>query len=240
MKRLFLKATVLGAGIMLAGSAKVRGDVLYQDTTQASGQVLNLPNEQEIGQQIWLGSPVPMYLTNFSFEYYSPNIFYGSVYMDVRLYENNGSLFNGYASPGTVFFDSGYFNLTNPWYIDGTNAANVIFGLSDLLSGNVVNLDQNAALPSNFTLSVTVTNLGSSYTVGLPIFGLATVGTNAGDYWYESSGSWQLLTNNMGPVAFGTEFLGQTTPTPEPSVLGLGALGAAVLTLVFRRRQRRG
>ena len=73
MKRLFLKAMGAGAGIILASSAGVRGATLYQNTTTPTGQVLNFPNNQEIGQEIWLGTgATPMYLTNFSFEYYDP------------------------------------------------------------------------------------------------------------------------------------------------------------------------
>jgi hypothetical protein len=239
MKRLFLKATAAGAGIILAGSVAVRGATLYQDTALASGQVLNLPNNQTIGQQVWLGTLVPEYLTNFSFEYYSPYAVYaGNVQMDVKLYQNDGALVSGYSSPGTLFYDSGNFTLTDPWVVNGTNAATVIFQLSDLLSGNTQNLSPTFVLPTNFTFSVTVSGMQGLDQVGLPLYGLATVGTNAGDYWYNASGNWQLLTNSQYRVAFGAQFLG--TPTPEPSVICLGACGAAVLTFMARRRQRRG
>ena len=75
MKRLFLTAMAAGAGIILASTAGVRGAILYQDTATPNGQVLNIPNTTTIGEQIWLGTgTTPMYLTNFSFEYYSPFI----------------------------------------------------------------------------------------------------------------------------------------------------------------------
>lgn len=160
--------------------------------------------------------------------------------MDVRIYANDGAVFNGYATPGTMLFDSGNFALANPWSLpSATNSATVVFQLSDLLSG-AIPLNQNLSLPTNFTFSVTVSGLSGSDAVGLPIFGEpAQVGWNAGDYWYDVSGNWQLLTNSAGPVAFGSQFQGQTTPTPEPSVLCLGALGAATLMVIARRRQRR-
>jgi MYXO-CTERM domain-containing protein len=239
MKISFLKATSAVAGIILAGNVGVRGDTLYQDTANPSGQVMNLGNNQQVGEQVWLGPTAPEYLTNFSFQYYSAAATYsGSVQMDVRLYANDGTLFNGYARPGTVLFDSGNFTLANPWSVNGTNSATVVFQLSDLLSGTTP-LNQNLSLPTNFTFSVTVSGLSGADAVGLPIFGPAQVGWNAGDYWYDVSGNWQLLTNSSGPVAFGSQFLGQTTPTPEPTVLGLGALGAAALLVIARRRQRR-
>jgi hypothetical protein len=240
MRRLFLKAMAAGAGIILAGSAGVRGAILYQNTGHATGQVLNFPNGQEIGEQIWLGTgTTPMYLTNFSFEYYSPFISYsGPVQADVILYANNGAPTNGYHTPGSPFFVSGFFNLQNPWQVSGTNSATVVFQLGDLLSGNAFNLAPNFILPSNFTFSVTFQGMQGADSVGLPVFNPPQVGANAGDYWYDVSGNWELLTNSIGPIAFGAQFLG--TPIPEPSVLCLGALGVAAAGFMARRRQRRG
>ena len=200
---------------------------------------MNIANNQQFGQQIWLGTLVPEYLTNFSFEYYSPFTTYtGPVQMDVRLYQNDGAPFNGYATPGTPFYDSGNFTLTDPWSVSGTNTATVVFQLSDLLSGNAVNLNPSFVLPTNFTFTVSVSGLQGGDQVGLPLFGVPSVGTNAGDYWYNVSGNWQLLTNSQYNVAFGAQFSG--TPTPEPSVVCLGAMGAVALTIMIRRRQPRG
>jgi hypothetical protein len=237
MKRLFLTAMAVVAVIILAGSAAVRGATLYQNTAFTTGQVMNLPNNAQVGEQIWLGTSAPMYLTNFSFEYYSPfSTYSGPVQADVRLYMNNGAPTNGYNTPGTLFYDSGNFNLQNPWS-QGTNTATMVFQLSDLLSGNALNLNQSLVLPSNFTFSMTVSGLQGADAVGLPIFDPPQVGTNAGDYWYDVSGNWELLTNSIGQIAFGAQFQGTI---PEPSVLGLGALGAAALAVMARRRQRRG
>jgi len=247
MKRILLKAITAGAGIILASSAGVRGANLYNNTaTMVTPQyVLNFPNNAQIGEQIWLGTGVtPEYLTNFSFEYYDPynslNWISGQQYIqaDVRLYQNNGTAFNGYASPGTLFYDSGVFNVPSTWSISGTNAATLDFTLSDLQSGNTLNLNPNFILPSNFTFTVTFSGMGGATSVGLPNFQPPTFGTNAGDYWYDVSGNWQLLTNSVGPVAFGAEFDGRPTPTPEPTVLCMGALGAAALVVIARRRQR--
>jgi len=239
MKNLLLKAMAAVAGIVLASSVEVRGVTLYQNTAQNTGQVLNFLNGLEFGQQIWLGTgATPMNLTNFSFEYYSPyTAFTGNVKADGRLYMNNGPTTNGYNTPGTVFYDSGNFSLQNPWTVAGTNSATIDFGLSDLLSGNFINLNPNFFLPSNFTFTVTITGMVGADAVGLPIFDPPQVGANAGDYWYDVSGNWELLTNTIGPIAFGAQFSGTI---PEPSVLCLTALGAAALTVMVRRRQRRG
>ena len=239
MKRLLLKAMAAVAGIVLVSSAEVRGLTVYQNTANTTGQVMNFLNGQEVGQQIWLGSGAsPVYLTNFSFEYYSPFIsFSGPVQADVRLYMNNGPTTNGYRTPGTIFYDSGNFSLQNPWSVAGTNSATMVFQLSDLLSGNTINLNPTFVVPSNFTFTVTFSGMQGADAVGLPLFNPPQFGANAGDYWYDNSGSWELLTNSIGPIAFGAQFSGTI---PEPSVLGLGALGAAVLTVMAQRRQRRG
>lgn len=242
MKSLFLKAT--GAVIILAGFAVVRADTLYQNTATPSDYVLNFNNGDAIGEEVWLGTgALAEYLTNFQFQYYSPNPGgFASVEADVQFYENNGTPTNGYNSPGTLFYDSGLFSVPNPWSVFNpsgpTNSATLNFALSDLQSGTMP-LDPNLAMPSNFTFVVTFSGLSGGDQVGLPVFDPPQVGANAGDYWYDVSGNWELLTNSVGPIAFGAEFFGSPQPTPEPSVLCLGALGAA-LTVMARRRQRRG
>jgi hypothetical protein len=246
MKRFFLKAICAGAGIVLAGSVGVRADLLYQNTTTQTGSILSgFVNGQQIGEEIWLGTLLPEYLTNFSFEYYSQDSSWsGTVTADVRFYENNGVLTNGYASPGTLFYDSGAVAFPNPISYNASPASNTLtafFELSDLqsLAPGVTPLDPNFALPTNFTFTVTFSGLTGDESVGLPIFEPPGYGTNYGDYWYDASGTWQLLTNAV-PVAFGAEFNGSVQPTPEPSVLCLGALGGAALMAMARRRQQRG
>ena len=249
MKKLFLKAMAAGAGVILASSAGVRGANLYNDTTTLvnPGYVLNFPNNDLIGEQIWLGTgATPMYLTNFSFEYYDPGTSttwpagQSTINADVRLYNNNGALVNGYASPGTIFYDSGIFGVPTAYAANNTSSANLIFSLSDLqVPGNFGQaLPANFVLPSNFTITVAFSGMTGQDAVGLPNFDPPTFGTNYGSYWYNVSGNWQLLTNSVGPVAFGAQFSG--TPTPEPTVLCLGALGGVMLTIMGRRRQRRG
>jgi len=245
MKRFSLKAMGAGVAIVLAGSVGVRADLLYQDTVNQTVNNLTLPNNgDQVGEQIWLGTLVPHYLTNFSFEYYSPDTSWGgTVTADVQFRLNNGTPpFNGYATPGTLFYDSGSLAFPNPITYNGNSLSNTltaIYDLPDLQSGTLP-LDPNFVLPSNFTFTVTFSGLTGSESVGLPIFEPPTFGTNYGDYWYDLSGSWELLTNSLGPVGFAAEFNGSTTPTPEPTVLCLGALAAAALTVMARRRQRRG
>jgi hypothetical protein len=206
---------------------------------------LTFPDSQQIGEQIWLDPLLSAeYLTNFSFEYSSPNQVNWSVTADVRLYANDGTPVNGYATPFTLLYDSGPEPFLNPlYYTSGaTNALVANFALSDLefpmLGGTP--LDSNLVLTNNFTFTITFSGLDGN-TVNLPVFDPPTTGTNYGDYWFDLSGNWELLTNSSGAqIAFGAEFQGQPSPTPEPTVLCLGAFGAAMLTVMARRRQRRG
>jgi hypothetical protein len=244
MKKLFLKA--LGIGIVLSSAAGVRGDVLYDNTTTDTSSFLTFPSGQQIGEQIWLGTLTPEYLTNFSFVYYSPDANWTeTVNADVRFYENDGTPTNGFATPSTLFYDSGLISFPNPIASNGgitaSNSLNAIFELSDLqsLAPGVTPLDPNMVLPTNFTFTVTFTGLTGGDSVGLPIYQPPTVGTNYGDYWYDVSGTWELLTNTT-PVAFGAQFNGSPEPTPEPTVLCLGALGVAAMAAMARRRQQRG
>ena len=116
----------------------------------------------------------------------------------------------------------------------------LIFNLSDLtaVGSGGIPINTYAALPSSFTFTVTFSGMTGADAVGLPDFEPPTYGTNYGDYWYDVSGNWELLTNSIGPIAFGLQFNGSPTPTPEPTVFCLGALGG-VLTVMIRRRQRK-
>ena len=250
MKRPFLKAAIAALGFVMAGNVGVKADVLYQNTSTYLGYALGFTNSQQIGQEVWLDPLLPTeYLTNFSFMYSSPNNVASvnwNVTADIRFYQNTGPLNpNGYATPAsTPFYDSGSISFPNPLNVSGgtTNAFVADFALSDLLSG-VTPLDPNFALPTNFTFTVTFSGLAVGQSVGLPSFEPATVGTNYADYWFDSSGTWELLTNSVpgaSQIGFYAQMNGSPTPTPEPTVLGLGAFGAAILTVMARRRQRCG
>jgi hypothetical protein len=245
MKKSILKVMCAGAGIILAGSAGVRADTfLYENTATNLGYNLNFNNDDVIGNQIWLGTgALPYNLTYFSFEYYSPNASWSGVTADVRFYENDGPSFNGYSAPGTKFFDSGTFSIDPPLSYSLLNEGTWYLNSVDFQNGDgpgAVTMSPTFVVPSNFTFTVTFTGLQGADTVALPIFDTPQVGANSGDYWYDVSGNWELMTNSAGPVSFGAEFTGTLQPIPEPSVICLSALGAAAFAIIGRRRQRRG
>ena len=221
-------------------------DVLvYDNTTTDTGYALMFTNNQEIGDQIWLDNATHPYLTGFSFEYYSPNLSFSqtSIAVDVRFYLNDGSPFNGYSTPSTLFYDTGWFDVQTPLsYFPGTNVAVLSFTNADLYTDALLNMNPNTQMPSNFTFTVTFQGLSGSDQVGLPSFEPPAVGTNYGDYWWQPQGSWQLWTNSFNggdqPIAWGAQLYGTNQPTPEPTTLCLAAVGAALLAGFARRRRQ--
>src|SRR5258708_2625551 len=95
-------------------SPTLRATPIYDNSVNDLSTRFN-PGTTEVGDEILLGS-TERYLTNFSFEYYGTNTaspgnlaFAGPVQARIRFYQNDGAAFNGYATPGTVIFDSDWF-----------------------------------------------------------------------------------------------------------------------------------
>jgi hypothetical protein len=230
MKMKLLKS--IGLASLLAIVPGLRADIIYNNSTTDTGNRLMFTNSQQIGDQIILANTSARFATNFSFEYYSPNTsaFFGTVQADVTFYLNNGTLFNGYARPGTSFFDSGFFNISSPYsvYATTTNVATLNFDLRNNFPGGML-------LPTNFTFAVTFQGLVAPDQVGVALFNPVTVGQNYPDYWLNTSTGWQLLTNSV-PVNFAARFDGTV---PEPSVIGLSLLGGIAALATARRRRGR-
>jgi hypothetical protein len=240
--------SIFGIAMLSAIAVAAQGQDLYNNTntpipTLGNQYVLNFSNGQEIGDQIYLANYLTdPYLTGFSFIYSSTNsIFSGPVMADVRFYLNNGVPTNGYSTPGTLFYDTGAFGIQAPEYYYGplTNTAILTFDQSDLYTNASMNMNPSMQMPSNFTVSVSFSGLAGSDQVGLNDFEPPTVGTNYGDYWFNTGTGWELLTNSVPGVAvgFGLVFTATTEPVPEPATLCLAVVGAALLLVVTRRRR---
>jgi len=127
----------------------------------------------------------------------------------MRFYINNGPLFNGYATPGTMFYDSGWFG-----GFGQTSRSTFDFNTSNDLP--------NAGLfiPTNdVTWSVQFRNLGPGDSAGVDLYSPPTVGGDYPDYW-ENNGGWALKTNTVA-MNFGSVWQASQQPVPEP---GTGAL----------------
>ncbi len=191
------------------------------------------PGTAEIGDQIQLAG-TERYLTQFDFEYYGENTvtplaFAGPVQARVRFYENNGALVSGYASPGTAFFDSGWFG-----GFGTTPRSTLVFTAgSDFAAAGLF-------IPtSTITWSVQFAGMVGTDSVGVDIYNPPVTGSSvpaAGmqDFWQDSGSGWQLLTNTV-PMNFGARFFATADPVPEPSAVPLTAFGSCLAWLISRR-----
>jgi len=184
------------------------------------------PGTVEVGDQIVLQGSSPTDVpTKFSFEYYQvngANAAGSGGLAEITFYANDGALYNGYATPGTVLWNSGTFS------IGGTTRATMEFGASDLASFV-------GPLPSTLTWSIKFSGLTTGERAGLDLYSPAVVGQNYVDYWYNHPvDGWQLLEfpGGVPDISFAA-----VMEVPEPSefavALGLGALAFGV----FRRRK---
>jgi hypothetical protein len=225
MKRTLLKVlTLIGAAAMLSiGSASAQVNVpIYANSGSYNGNLLSLTNGQEVGNELTLGGQ----LTSFAFEYNAPSVLAANVGVDVRFYLNNGApdlgWLGNYPSPGTLFFDSGWFYNTvagniqsGPAPVTGDTAYNLTYSIA---TGDFTSL----TLPGDFTMTVTWTNLTGSSQIQMPLAN-NTPGISTGNYWLNNGGTFELLTNTV-PANFLVDF-----EVPEPSPLALTAIGGALL-----------
>jgi len=185
------------------------------------------PGIFEVGDQIVLEPSTPRNLIYFDFEYWgignTVGSFLGTVEARVRFYENDGALYNGYATPGTKFFDSGWFSglqTTDSYPYRQT----IVFteGIDFAIGGLNIPAEE-------ITWSVQFRGMDGADKLGVDLYSQPVVGQNYDDYWqnYGSEGSpnWVLLTNSL-PISFGARMY---VPEPSTSVLallaGLGIFG---------------
>jgi hypothetical protein len=190
------------------------------------------PGTLEVGDEIILAGTA-RYLTNFSFEFFATNpvahVLSGSIAAEVRFYRNNGPLFNGYPTPGSMFFDSGLFA------IGQTVRSTAVFtiGTGDFPSTGLFIPD------SDITWSVQFSGMGANDTAGVDLYSPPTVGSDYPDYWQNNGGSWALMTNSLASqMNFGATFDASPQAVPEPSAIALSILGGLGL-LAFARKFRR-
>jgi hypothetical protein len=181
------------------------------------------PGSLEVGDEILL-SGTARCLTNFSFEFWgtntaSPFAFSGNVEGRVRFYRNDGPLYNGYATPGTIFFDSDWFPILQP-----TDRSLLVFrsGVDFPPEGLVM------PVTLNMTWSVQFQGMSASDSVGIDLFSPPVVGNYYPDYWEKNEGAWLLKTNSATPSM---DFAGRLEATFPPPSLQLTI--AASKALVF-------
>jgi hypothetical protein len=185
------------------------------------------PGTNQVGDEIILAG-TQRYLTRFDFEYWgtntaNPNAFSSTVQARVTFYQNNGALYHGYSSPGSIFFQSSWFNVTP------TVRSTIYFWSGTDFPANGLYIPVN-----DMTWSVQFQGMGATDSVGVDLYSPPVVGSDYPDYWEIDNGNWTLLTNSV-PVDFGARFYADV-PEPSSLILSLvGGLGALTLARRLRR-----
>src|SRR5262249_17229508 len=108
---------VVVAWAIVTAAPQAGADTIYDNSKNDLLTRFN-PGNFEVGDEIQLVRSA-RYLTNFAFEFWgenpnSPDLFAGTVEARVRFYQNDGPEFHGYPTPGSVFYDSGWFTIERP------------------------------------------------------------------------------------------------------------------------------
>jgi hypothetical protein len=197
------------------------------------------PGTLEVGDEILLAG-TERYLTQFDFEYFGTNSaspgnvsFAGPVQARVRFYKNDGAPFNGYNTPGTVFYDSGWFGGFGP-----TPRNTLVFTIS---GGDFPG--SGLFIPvSDLTWSVQFQGMGATDDLGVDLYSPPVVGSSVPgtgfvqDYW-ENNGGWTLKTDGGTDLNFAARFFAEQNPVPEPSAIVLSFVGGLGLLAAARRRR---
>jgi len=238
MKKTFIKTLFCAVGVAVLSSRNAAAQVVvYSNVGSYDYNAFFLgsaQNGQSIGNEITVNAGVSS-LTSFSILYYTalPTL-PANVGVDIRFSLNDGSLFNGYyPEPNTVFFDSGWrYNTSGA--IPGNGYNYLSYSAANFSSGALDNWSPNFVLPSDFTFSITWTNLTSGNEIAMPL-ALNTPGVSTGNYWFENNGSWSLLTNTVtGPGNLVVDI-----EVPEPSFFALGMTSIGGVLLFGSKKLRR-
>lgn len=234
MKRAAGKIVSLTIGLLWlgVGAPLWAQSVLFDNTVHDLGTRFN-PGSYQVGDQITLAGTGN--LLYFSFEWYGintihPDSFSGAIQAQVRMYYNNGTLFNGYAAPGTMFFNETYL-FSDVGATPTPRSTEEFFAGLDFPSGGL------PITSPDITWSVQFTGLGAGDEVGLDLYSPPAVGAEVGDfgdYWQNAGSGWTLNTNTVA-MDFGAYMA-----APEPSSMTLslvGGLGILFASRWFRRKE---
>ena len=223
--RVYLAISVLCFGLAMPLSAAT----IYDNSTTDLSTRFD-PGTSQVGNEIILAG-TDRYLTGFSFEYWELNTSGSQVQADVQFYLNNGTLFNGYAMPGsTSFFDSGWFN------VSATARSTEVFSIAD---GDFGAGGLFLPVESNMTWTVQFRGMQTGLdSAGVDLYGPPTVGSAYGDYWQKTGlNTWALMNNSAFP-SLASDFAAVMT-VPEPSSMALSVLGGMGLLIMVRRFRRK-
>lgn len=231
MEKSKLLSSVLTCAAWVIVTSPTLADTIY-DNSKNDLLTRFDPGELEVGDEIQLAGSA-RYLTNFAFEFWAENanssgLFAGDVQARVRFYENDGPLFHGYATPGSTFYDSGWFTIDQP---TPRNTLHFSAGEAFPESGLFMPVGLSMTWSVQFQKSV------ATDSAGLDLYSPVEAGASFPDYWENDGAGWQLK-NNAVPMNFAALLEASVIPVPEPSSLTFCLLGGA--GLFFFRQWRRG
>ena len=198
------------------------GQVIVYDNTSTSLDYNFSIGTIEVGDQIILAG-TDRNPSEFTFAYFGVNLAV-TAEARIRFYANDGPLVSGFASPGTVLFDTGFF--------PAVNTAPFSFIIDDFSAGSGALIPFTGLLPDSFTWSIQFQNIGGG-TAGVPLYSTPTIGNNYTDYWDRTGGNWTLKVAPIGGPSH-MDFYAQLVAVPEPSAYGLAG---GILALIFAARR---
>ena len=202
------------AGI-LSLSASVTGSAttVYEASYSGSGLPYYAPHTA-YGDEIVLAGTARA-LTGFHFAYYSDYALKDG--LSFTLYSNDGPLWSGFPSPGTVLFSSSY---------------DIMVGTSGVDIDLAFTADPANPLPDRLTF---VAEFLGGGTAGLLLADSPTIGASGNDFWQWTAGSWGL----RQLIGYTSNFEATVTaePVPEAAPRAAAVLALASLTVIARHRR---
>jgi hypothetical protein len=143
-------------------------------------------------------------VTSFSFEYFAEFTATGDETARVRFYEMNGAPGeNDFATPGTLFYDSGSFNISS-----GYRTVNIT-EMSALLPG------------TKFTWSVEFSGITQAESAGLLYYNPPAVGSSDAYFWEKENGVWTAVSTDGTGNNFAARVIASDAPTSNLRISNL-------------------
>lgn len=235
----YATSALVATTLVLGQSAKsqlVATGNLYQDSLPPAtyeGNFNNVSGGSEGNQIILAGSSPADLITSFSFQFDYGASSPGAT-ADVEFFANNGPLIDGYASPGTLLYNSGSFSIGG--YTGGStenfDAATLGSG-----TGSGVVSGQGVIVPQDFTFLITFSGTSDA---GLALYQPPTVGANAlpnGDAWVNPGTGLEVANLSGNPLEFGAVFNGVAVPDSSSLLVSAGSVlaGFGLVKRILRR-----
>ena len=240
LKTLAYSGTVAAIGCASAWAQST----LYDDSGLVNGAVFAMSNGQAVGNEVTAAAGTAWSLSQFVIEYDNAgsSSLSATAAVDVNFYANDGATINGFYSPGTLLYSSGAITLGSLGGA-GTGPENITYTTSDFAAGATGAWNPQYTVPNTFTFTVTFTGLQAGDDIELPLANSVNNGTaeSYGTYWFNDNGAgWQYLQYNGGatPANLEVQLEGTITSVPEPTTLGMAAVGGALLFGAGRLRRK--